>query len=109
MLDNHIEDETKRKGEIVKKFLLEEIQPLDKRLEIRGIGLLWGIDFNRFPDPSISARMVSACFQNGLIAERAGRGNHVLKIMPPLVIEDEYLYEGLEILKKSLQAVLPKE
>ena len=109
MLENHIEDETKRKGEIVRKFLTEEIQPMDSRLAVRGIGLLWGIDFNGMPDPSVSAKMVAECFRNGLIAERAGRGNNVLKIMPPLVIEDEYLYEGLEILKKSLQTVLSQQ
>ena len=46
MLENHIEEETRRKGEIVRKFLKEEIEPLDSRLKTRGIGLIWGIDFN---------------------------------------------------------------
>lgn len=109
MLENHIEEETRRKGEIVRKFLKEEIEPLDSRLKTRGIGLIWGIDFNGMPDPSISAKVVSTCFQNGLIAERAGRGNNVLKIMPPLVIEDEYLYEGLGILRRSLETVLAEQ
>ena len=37
--------------------------------------------------------------KRGLIIERAGRKNEVVKIMPPLVIEDELLLKGLNILK----------
>ena len=29
--------------------------------------------------------------------------------MPPLVIEDEYLYEGLGILRRSLETVLAEQ
>lgn len=108
MLENHIEDETKRKGAMVEKFLKEEIFPMDERLEIRGIGLMWGIDFNKMPNPAMSKALISKCFENGLIAERAGRGNNVLKIMPPLVIKDENLMKGLEILKASLKELLGK-
>ena len=91
---------------MVEKFLKEEILPMDERLEIRGIGLMWGIDFNKMPNPAMSKALVSKCFENGLIAERAGRGNNVLKIMPPLVIKDENLMKGLEILKASLKELL---
>ena len=48
----------------------------------------------------------SANFKNGLIVERVGRDNNVLKLMPPLVIEDENLIKGLEILKESVKAIL---
>lgn len=106
MLDNHLEEQTRRRGRIVENFLREEVLPLDERLQIRGIGLMWGIDFNGMPDPSVSRAVVSKCFENGLIAERAGRGNNVLKIMPPLTIRDESLCRGLAILKSSLQEVL---
>ena len=35
----------------------------------------------------MTKKLVAACFANGLIAERVGRDNNVLKLMPPLVIE----------------------
>ena len=43
-----------------------------------------------------------SAFDNGLIIERVGRDNSVMKIMPPLVIEDELLIEGLRRLKNAI-------
>ena len=97
--------EVKRKGEIVRKFLQEEIAPLDSRIGVRGIGLIWGIDLSAF-GKDMTKPLMAACFRNGLIIERVGRDNSVLKLMPPLVIEDENLLKGLQIIKKSLMEIL---
>ena len=66
---------------------------------------IWGIDFSAF-DEDITKPLIAACFRNGLIVERVGRNNSVLKLMPPLVIEDELLIKGLEIIKKSIQEII---
>ena len=42
------------------------------------------------------------CFKNGLIVERAGRNNSVVKLMPALTIDDETLIKGLNILKETI-------
>lgn len=97
--------QVRHKGEIVNKFLAEEICTLDSRITHRGIGLIWGVDFSAF-DMDMTKPLIAACFRNGLILERVGRGNHVLKLMPPLVISETQLLEGLEILKKSLLEIL---
>ena len=78
---------------------------MDSRITYRGIGLIWGVDFSGF-DTDVTKPLIAACFKNGLIVERVGRDNNVLKIMPPLVIEDELLNKGLAILKQSLQEIL---
>lgn len=59
-----------------------------------GIGLAWGVDFNALPNPGVSKVVARDCFDHGLIAERAGRGDNVIKIMPPLVITDEEMARG---------------
>ena len=41
-----------------------------------------------------------------MILERVGRDNNVLKLMPPVVIPDDQLIAGLNILKKSLAEIL---
>lgn len=105
MLNQNLEAETKRKGAIVEKFLKENICTLDSRISVRGIGLIWGVDFSAF-DKDMTKPLIAACFKNGLIAERVGRENNVLKLMPPLTIEDDQLVKGLEILKKSLSEIL---
>ena len=103
MLDNNVEAEVKRKEKIVKEYLEKDIRPLlDENMDIRGIGLIWGIDFK---DGKLSRAVLDECFRQGLIIELAGRNDSVLKLMPSLVIPDETLYDGLEIIKNSTKHV----
>ncbi len=104
-VNDGIENEVKRKGELVKEFLQNEICSLDSRITFRGLGLIWGIDFSGF-EVDMTKPLIAACFRNGLIIERVGRNNNVLKIMPPLVIEDSLLMKGLEIIRDSLKEIL---
>lgn len=94
-----------RKEKIIKEYLEKEILTIDDRLSIRGIGMIWGIDFSGI-DASLSKKAMQECVKNGVIIERAGRGDCVLKILPPLVIEEEELLKGLEIIKESVKTVL---
>ena len=107
MLANNVESEVRRKGEIVKEFITKEILPLDERLELRGMGLIWGIEFEKI-SAGLADKVIEKCFENGLIIEGAGRKNSVVKLMPPLVIEDETLIKGMEIIKKSVIEELAK-
>ncbi len=104
MLDNKIEDEVRRKEKIVSDYLDKNIKPLLKdNMEIRGIGLIWGIDFK---DGKLSRKVLDECFKNNLIIELAGRNDSVLKIMPALTIEDDLLIKGLDIIKEQIKKVL---
>ncbi len=104
MLNNKIEEEVKRKEKIVSEYLNTNIKPLLKdNMDIRGIGLIWGIDFM---DGKLSRAVLDACFKKGLIIELAGREDRVLKIMPALTIEDDLLKQGLDIIKDSIKEVL---
>ena len=105
MANTDLLSEVQRKSKIVEAFLRDEIATLDSRISYRGIGLLWGLDLSEFEGDK-SRELVSACFNNGLIVERVGRDNSVLKLMPPLVIDDETLLKGLNILKKSIQEII---
>lgn len=105
LLENNVEAETRRKGEIVKAFVEKEILPLDSRLELRGMGLIWGIDFGKI-DANLSEVIIEKCFAQNLICECAGRNGAVLKIMPPLVIEDDLLQKGLKIIAASTKEAL---
>lgn len=109
MLSHNIEAETRRKGEIEKEFIEKEILPLDSRIKMRGIGLIWGIDFSEIPVKGFADKVQDYAFAHKLIIEGAGRKNAVLKTMPPLVIEDETLLEGLGILRDAIKEVLKEE
>jgi diaminobutyrate-2-oxoglutarate transaminase len=105
---HNIEQEVQRKAQIIKNFLINEIAPLDSRLECRGIGFIWGIDFNSV-DPSLALKAVHIAFEKGLICEVAGRNDGVLKIMPALTIEDEILMEGLNIVRDVVEDCLKSQ
>lgn len=98
-------NEVQRKAKIVEHYLKNEIESIDSRIKTRGIGLIWGVDFSAF-NKDMTKPLIAACFRNGLIIERVGRENNVLKIMPPLVIEDDLLLKGLDIIKKSILEIL---
>jgi 4-aminobutyrate aminotransferase/(S)-3-amino-2-methylpropionate transaminase len=55
------------------------------------------------PDPEATARVVSACHERGLLVLSAGTYGNVLRLLPPLVISDELLEEGLDILASALE------
>lgn len=100
-LENDMEKETARKGDIVEKFIKENIAPINSKISYRGMGLVWGIEMGKFA-PGIAKKISAKCFERGLIIELAGREDAVVKIMPPLTIEDDNLMKGLEIIKESI-------
>lgn len=106
MLKEKVEQQVKDKALVEEKFIKEQILPLDSRLEYRGIGLVWGIDFSKIPDAGFCDKVQEICFENKLIIEAAGRNNAVIKTMPPLTISEETLLEGLEILKNAIEQAL---
>ncbi len=106
-VEHHLDEEVRRKAVIVEKFMQEEILPLDSRLSYRGMGLMWGIDFGAV-NPALALESVHEAFDRHLICEVAGRKDGVLKLMPPLTIQDDVLKEGLAIVKEAVIAALKK-
>lgn len=101
-IKDNIEKEVRRKSKIIEDFLNKNIKPISKEIEIRGIGFIWGIDVK---EEKLSNKIVKECFKNGLILERAGRNNCVVKIMPALITDDEILLEGLKIIENAIKKV----
>ena len=105
--DHDFEKMVAEKEKIIKTFMEKEVLPLDQRLQVRGIGMIWGIDFSAI-DPNLSKAAMHECLNRGMIIERAGSFDCVLKLLPPLTIPAEQLKEGLEIIKESVKVVLSK-
>lgn len=75
--------------------------------QVRGLGAMIGLEIVRpgthQPDSQTTARLIQSCLQKGLILLKAGAGANVIRTLMPLVISDEQLDEGLEILRQSLE------
>lgn len=107
MLKDNVEKEVQRKGEIIKEYL-GKIKEINENFDVRGIGFMWGVDCNRVKPDAVSRAIVRECFDNGLIVERAGRNNDVVKLMPCLLADDETLKKGLEIFVNAVKTVVEK-
>lgn len=109
MLDEHVEDKVRGQEKIIAQYM-DEIAALDPaRVRTRGIGFIWGVDlYHCDPEGKASKQVLDLCFQNGLIVERVGRGNAVVKVMPDLLIDEATLRRGLDILKSAVAQVLGK-
>lgn len=75
----------------------------DHGLSTRGRGMMRGIDVG---SGDVAEAITTACFDRGLIIETSGARDEVVKVLAPLVIEDEVLAAGLDILEQSVSDVL---
>jgi 4-aminobutyrate aminotransferase / (S)-3-amino-2-methylpropionate transaminase / 5-aminovalerate transaminase len=53
------------------------------------------------PDPAATAAVSAACHAAGLLTLTCGTYGNVLRFLPPLVISEELLAEGLMILEDA--------
>ena len=91
-------------GALLGKRLLEVASRHPVVADIRGRGLLWGLELDRkiVPDKSLPQRLLllrQRALEEGLLLASWGR---VVLVTPPLVISEEDLFEGLERLNRAL-------
>lgn len=70
---------------------------------VRGRGMMLGIGWN---DAAIAGEVSQEAFRYGVIAETTGSSDQVLKLLPPLVINDEELMRGLDGIELAVAAVM---
>ncbi|ONK67917.1 uncharacterized protein A4U43_C05F5140 [Asparagus officinalis] len=88
-----------RKGLHLKELLSERLGGNRHVKEIRGLGLIVGIELD-VPASSL----VDACRDYGLLVLTAGKGN-VVRLVPPLIISEDELEYATEVIKKCLPSL----
>lgn len=78
--------------------------------DIRGRGAMIAIELvkdraTKEPDPQATAALAKACHQAGLVVLTCGTYGNVLRFLPPLVIGEDLLNEGLDIVEQAFSAV----
>jgi 4-aminobutyrate aminotransferase/(S)-3-amino-2-methylpropionate transaminase len=77
--------------------------------DVRGRGAMIAVEIVRpggiEPDPATAAQVAKACHAAGLVVLTCGTFGNVLRFLPPLVIGDGLLEEGLSILEDAFAAV----
>ncbi|MFT6166821.1 MAG: 4-aminobutyrate aminotransferase/(S)-3-amino-2-methylpropionate transaminase [Vicingaceae bacterium] len=79
--------------------------------EVRGLGAMIAMEFVKDNDPQqpdyeLCAKLIKACAKRNLIVISAGVHKSVLRILSPLVISDEILNKGLDIIEEELDRIL---
>lgn len=100
--EDEFSDQIAERSQLIADYLINRIQPIHASIEVRGIGLIWGIDLSNVCATEKIKRISKRCFQMGLIVERCGRDDTTLKILPPLNIPEEHLLAGLAILEDAI-------
>lgn len=59
----------------------------------------------REPDPDAVAKVATYCLQHGVITMRAGLYTNCIRLLMPLVITDEQLQEGLDVLEAAMKSL----
>lgn len=101
LTDNHLEESVYEKAYYLQAFLNEEIASLSTKIKVRGLGMIWGIDVGELGGKRFAKQLIKRCFELGLIIESAGRDDAVLKILPPLTIDQRLLEKGCMIIRQA--------
>jgi 4-aminobutyrate aminotransferase/(S)-3-amino-2-methylpropionate transaminase len=77
--------------------------------DVRGIGAMWAIELvkeraTRAPAKEETAAFTRACYEKGLVTITAGTFGNVIRTLMPLVIGDDALEEGLDVMEAALAA-----
>jgi diaminobutyrate-2-oxoglutarate transaminase len=102
--DDHFSEEIEHKGTLLAAELgnlVDGIAP--DQLTVRGRGMIQGIDCLSGDVASLACEQA---FRRGLIIERSGSEDQVIKCLTPLTISEDELEEGLGILRDSLRAAM---
>ncbi len=72
-------------------------------LTLKGRGLMSGIEC---PDGETASAICRKAFENGLVIETSGNDDQVVKCLVPLVITEQQIVEGLNVLEEAFAFVL---
>ncbi|WP_353009776.1 diaminobutyrate--2-oxoglutarate transaminase [Mesorhizobium sp. M0843] len=94
----------REKGDFLKNRLDQIAQKYDPgRVSVKGRGMMRGVDLK---SGEVARQVISTAFQKGLIVEAAGPHDEVVKCLPPLVIGEDQLGQGLDILEHAVESVI---
>jgi 4-aminobutyrate aminotransferase/(S)-3-amino-2-methylpropionate transaminase len=75
--------------------------------DVRGRGAMLAIELVRAgtkePNPALTQTVAAACLREGVIILTCGTYGNVIRLLPPLVISDELLLDGLDVLEQAIR------
>ncbi|WP_216899312.1 diaminobutyrate--2-oxoglutarate transaminase family protein [Nocardia alni] len=105
-------DGARRRGELIGESLRELAAIRPEIGEVRGRGLMWGLEIidpdapadrlgSRPADGARARAIKRRCLEHGLLIESGGRYGAVLRLLPPLIITEAEIREMITKLEKA--------
>ncbi|RJT83092.1 4-aminobutyrate--2-oxoglutarate transaminase [Arthrobacter cheniae] len=77
--------------------------------ELRGRGAMLAIEFveqgGKTPNADATKAIAAQCLREGVIILTCGTYGNVIRLLPPLVITDDLLADGLDVLERAIRTV----
>jgi len=117
VLDEVASDEFRRRAEEVGERLRAALEGISERVdavgEVRGVGPMLALELvedrkTKEPAAALTAATTAGARDRGLVLLSCGIYGNVVRILVPLVISDEDLDRGLEILEEALVDAAPR-
>ncbi|MEV7781606.1 4-aminobutyrate--2-oxoglutarate transaminase [Kitasatospora sp. NPDC088351] len=109
MKEQDLNGKAQRIGEIMLGRLREMQEKFGIIGEVRGRGAMIAVELvqpgGKEPNAAATAAIAKACHAEGLVVLTAGTYGNVLRFLPPLVIPEHLLNEGLDILEGAFAAL----
>lgn len=103
-------DKAKKLGDTLQTRLNSFKEQFEIIGDVRGIGPMIAMELvtdrqNKTPAPDEAKALVKFCYDRGLIILSCGAFGNVIRLMMPLVITDEQLSKGLDIIKQGFESL----
>lgn len=93
-------EKVNKSGNLLKKCLIEIKNKDTKIIDVRGLGLMLGVEFH---SKEIRNKVIKRLFKNKLLVIPSGL--KTIRILPPLVITNEEISKGMVIFEKVLKEI----
>ena len=96
-----------RMGEIISETMNSWKEKYEIIGDVRGLGAMQIVEFvkdreTKEPDGDKTLKIIKECVANGVVMLRAGLYSNCIRLLPPIVMTEDQLREGLEVLEKAI-------
>src|SRR5690606_6013175 len=99
-------------GHILQGRLREIAERFPAIGDVRGRGAMMAIEIVKpgtlIPDPALTAAVNAICHSEGVLTLTCGTFGNVFRFLPPLVIDDALLEEGLAVVEQAFASAIEK-
>jgi 4-aminobutyrate aminotransferase/(S)-3-amino-2-methylpropionate transaminase len=113
VLDTVERDGLLARAERIGQVMLGRLRDMAERFppigDVRGRGAMTAVELvedrdTKAPAKGLTSRVIEECYRQGVIVLKAGTFDNVIRLLPPLTIDEDLLTEGLDVLEKAFTA-----